>query len=221
MVAKILLVDDDLTLLYSVSSYLMDEGFCVDTASEVSMAIKMLQSMQYDLIVSDIVLPGQNGYHLIHYLQHQEQLESLPFIFLTAKGMTKDRILGYDLGCYAYLTKPFDPAELVSIIRNVLLKAEKKEAFKIIKKSYSDDIQLDQLILQKKNAITSLTEREKCVLQLVLRGMTNKEIASELNVSVRNIEKYVSRLLAKTNTRNRTQLSQYFYHQSLFDNKGE
>nr|YP_009313181.1 Hypothetical protein ycf29 [Dermonema virens]SCW21435.1 Hypothetical protein ycf29 [Dermonema virens] len=222
MLAKILLVDDDLTLLSSVSSYLVHEGFSVDTAYTVSLAIKMLTKINYNLIISDIVLPGQNGYSLIDYVHKQNHMVSLPFIFLTAKGMTKDRILGYDLGCHAYLTKPFDPAELVSIIKNILMKEKRKHILNISAQditSYSDK---SSLILEKdEKMISSLTEREKCVLQFVLLGMTNKEIAAKLDVTVRNVEKYVSRLLSKTNTRNRTQLAQYFYNQRVLDNQGE
>nr|YP_009314820.1 Hypothetical protein ycf29 [Neoizziella asiatica]SCW23275.1 Hypothetical protein ycf29 [Neoizziella asiatica] len=205
MLNRILLIDDDLTLLLSLSTYLSDVGFHVNTAPNVDSALDLLISDDYDLVVSDIVMPQKNGYKVIEYIKTCPSLQGIPVIFLTAKGMTHDRILGYDLGCASYLVKPFDPAELLSIIRNLLI--NRKDAKHIIR--LSDD------------SITSmLTNREHEVLRQVLKGMTNKEIALNLGLTVRNIEKYVSRLLSKTGKRNRTELAQYFYSRQ-FVNDGK
>lgn len=208
MLNRILLVDDDTTLLLSLSSYLSDVGFDVETASNVDHALDLLMSDYYDLVVSDIVMPKKNGYKLIENMKTHVFLQDIPVVFLTAKGMTHDRIIGYDLGCASYLVKPFDPAELLSIVRNILV--NRKEAPNI------NDLS-DQLI----NSM--LTNREQEVLRQVLKGMTNKEIALNLGLTVRNIEKYVSRLLSKTGRRNRTELAQYFYSKHFIDNntKGE
>nr|YP_009314615.1 Hypothetical protein ycf29 [Liagoropsis maxima]SCW22869.1 Hypothetical protein ycf29 [Liagoropsis maxima] len=217
MCYKILLVDDDVGLLSSISEYLVNAGFIVDCVTTVTEAILKLDNVFYHLIISDIVMPNLNGYDLIEYISKKNVSYKVPLIFLTAKGMTQDRIMGYDLGCYGYLTKPFDPAELLSMIRNILTNL----------KNVSDDVYINQKDLfdlvdnSKTNIVNSLTEREKHVLKFVLRGMTNKEIAINLNLTVRNVEKYVSRLLSKTGTRNRTQLSQYFYRIDLFGMKGE
>nr|YP_009314000.1 Hypothetical protein ycf29 [Hommersandiophycus borowitzkae]SCW22254.1 Hypothetical protein ycf29 [Hommersandiophycus borowitzkae] len=205
---RILLVDDDTSLLLSTSSYLLEAGFCTKIVTTVSQAIDALIDEKFDLIIADIVLPCKNGYDLIQYITSNSSLNSIPLIFLTAKGMTKDRILGYDLGCRGYLTKPFDPAELLSIVRNIL-----------------NDKQLSTIHHHNNTVINTtlidenlvLTNREQEILKLVLKGRTNKEIASTLNITVRTTEKYVSRLLSKTTTRNRTELAQYFYSRQKFN----
>nr|YP_009315637.1 Hypothetical protein ycf29 [Liagora brachyclada]SCW24295.1 Hypothetical protein ycf29 [Liagora brachyclada] len=207
---RILLVDDDISLLASLSSYLSEAGFCVETVNTVENAIHSLNNHVYDLVVSDIVLPKRNGYNLIQYIHDNVCLQNVPVIFLTAKGMTNDRIVGYDLGCAGYLVKPFDPAELLSMIRNVLFNRKNNNV------TYKPQVfNVDLLAM--------LTPREQDVLYRVLKGMTNKEIAASLGLTVRNIEKYVSRLLSKTDTRNRTELAQHFYRNRYVNNniKGE
>ena len=197
---RILLVDDDIALLASLLCYLSDTGFSVDTANTVDKAIDSLTNTNYvyDLVVADIVLPQRNGYNLIRYMNNSVELQNIPVIFLTAKGMTNDRITGYDLGCSGYLVKPFDPAELLSMIRNILLN---RKNINVVYKPQTLNI----------SSVDMLTPREQDVLDQVLKGMTNKEIAIGLGSTVRNVEKYVSRLLSKTGTRNRTELAQYFY----------
>nr|YP_009315839.1 Hypothetical protein ycf29 [Trichogloeopsis pedicellata]SCW24497.1 Hypothetical protein ycf29 [Trichogloeopsis pedicellata] len=196
----ILLVDDDKSLLLSISSYLSEAGFYITSVATVAQAIDALCKQAYDLVISDILLPEKDGYDLIRYINDNRKLSNIPVIFLTAKGMTQDRILGYDLGCYGYLTKPFDPAELLSMVRNILINRETS------KTGHHDKVGSMSVSYS-----SLLTSREYDVLNLVLKGMTNKEIALVLGLTVRTTEKYVSRLLYKTKTRNRTELAQYFY----------
>nr|YP_009315230.1 Hypothetical protein ycf29 [Titanophycus setchellii]SCW23685.1 Hypothetical protein ycf29 [Titanophycus setchellii] len=205
MLKRVLLVDDDAILLFSLSSYLSDVGFTIDTASSVDDAIHFLIGSDYDLVVSDIVMPYRNGYSLIEYMHSHVSLKNIPVIFLTAKGMTRDRIAGYDLGCAGYLVKPFDPAELLSMLRNILMN----------RNNFTNSINQ----LSSDYTTSALTSREQDVLSQVLKGMTNKEIAYNLGLTVRNIEKYVSRLLSKTGKRNRTELVQYFYSKRYMNEK--
>nr|YP_009314204.1 Hypothetical protein ycf29 [Izziella formosana]SCW22458.1 Hypothetical protein ycf29 [Izziella formosana] len=207
---RILLVDDDMTLLLSLSSYLAEVGFCVEIADSIDKAIDYLTNYSYDLVVSDIVLPLRNGYNFIQYIKKSPELKNVPVIFLTAKGMTNDRIMGYDLGCAGYLVKPFDPAELSSMIRNVL---SNRQNSSVMYRPQGLDIRAMDLL--------NLTPRERDVLNQVLKGMTNKEIALGLGLTTRNIEKYVSRLLSKTGTRNRTELAQHFYRNLYTNNDDE
>ena len=118
--------------------------------------------------------------------------------FLTAKGITRDKVKGYNLGCNVYITKPFAAYELLSIINNLLNinnPTLQKNAF------YN---QINPTVMD--ISLPVFTYREKSILELVIKGYTNKEIANSLQLSLRNVEKYVSRLLYKTNTRNRTEL---------------
>nr|YP_010951626.1 putative transcriptional regulator Ycf29 [Laurencia catarinensis]WMP12565.1 putative transcriptional regulator Ycf29 [Laurencia catarinensis] len=196
---KILLVDDDHNLIDLLSYYLSAEGFFVDSAYTIRNALAFIDYDCPDLIISDIMIKDLSGYDFIKLLRLDDSLVDLPFIFLTAKGMTSDRIKGYNLGCFAYLTKPFNPKELLAIINNIftninLIKSRNKFNFNMSKK------------FRNSKFLQSFTTREKHVLKLLLMGYMNKEIAVKLDTSLRNVERYVSRLLYKTNTRNRVEL---------------
>lgn len=201
MCYTILLVDDDSMLVSSISTYLSSQGFNIKSANNGNTALEKL-SDKPDLIILDIVMPRINGYEFIKLMQKKKNYKDIPFIFLTAKGMTKDRIIGYDLGCNGYLVKPFDPEELVAMIKNILNHHINAMNDQISKKKYS----ISEAQQAKEYKFTLI---EKKVLTLVMRGLTNKEISDSLCFTTRNVEKYVSRLLAKTDTKNRTQLAQY------------
>lgn len=204
---KILLVDDDDNLCHLLSSYLMGFKFSVRSVYNIPRALAVIKQDCPDLIISDIMIQDLNGYDFIRLLKLDSSLSHLPVIFLTAKGMTIDRIKGYNLGCHAYLTKPFDPEELVAIINNIFNNITLSST---IKSNYS---MYRSISLSFSNvSIHNLTSREKSVLDLLVKGYMNKEIALNLNVSTRNVEKYITRLLRKTNTRNRIELINFFFN---------
>ena len=194
----ILVVDDDICLAYSIQSYLTSKERKVLIVGSAIAAIKLLRLYSFDLVISDVMMPSYNGYDLLYYLRLSHNFSALPFIFLTAKGMTTDRIQGYDLGCSAYLIKPFYPSELLSVVDNLLYSFDAHY-------SPPKKLQFDQML-----SSIDFTARELSILRFLVKGMTNKEIAAILSVSIRNVEKYVSRLLSKTQTRNRTELAQLF-----------
>nr|YP_010619750.1 hypothetical protein PN023_pgp014 [Tayloriella tenebrosa]WAX03763.1 hypothetical protein [Tayloriella tenebrosa] len=199
---KILLVDDDRNLCNLLSSYLVSFNFSVDSVNTIRNALAYIRNDCPDLIISDIMMQDLNGYDFIKLLKLDNV--NIPVIFLTAKGMTADRIKGYNLGCHAYLIKPFDPKELLAIIYNIFNQIYLLHTnTSISNRKFVSDSKLLNLF--------NLTRREKNVLTLVLQGYMNKEIAISLDVSQRNIEKYVSRLLNKTNTRNRIELVRLFF----------
>lgn len=209
----ILIVDDENTHLCATRDYLTLSGFNVLISNSALNALLLIEKIVPDLLVLDIMMPEINGYVLIKKLQNRVYFSRIPFIFLTAKGMTQDRIKGYNLGCSGYVCKPFDPQELVAIINNVLIKDRQREdeilktirEIKIIR-SYLEN---QYCILHKLNL--NLTDKEARVLHYLLRGFKNKEIAMALHTSIRNIEKYVTKLLNKTNTHNRTSLVRFVY----------
>nr|WGH12978.1 hypothetical protein Ycf29 [Echinothamnion sp.] len=200
---KILLVDDDQNLCTLLSSYLISFDLSVNSVNSIRNALAYMREDCPDLVISDIMMQGLNGYDFIKLLKLNSLYIHIPIIFLTAKGMTTDRIIGYNLGCHAYLTKPFDPQELVAIINNIFnqINLFSKSALVNHRKLLVDS---------KLFNVFSLTQREKNVLMLVIHGYMNKEIAINLGVSQRNIEQYVSRLLNKTNARNRVELIKLF-----------
>nr|UAD87898.1 hypothetical protein [Gracilaria textorii] len=214
MKKTILLIDDDINLLNSMASYLISEGFIIHITTNVCNVLNNLTIIQPDLIITDIMMPNMDGYELIKRIRSTKNWYQIPIIFLTAKGMTQDRILGYNLRCNAYLAKPFYPEELIAIINNIFQQIE------FYKTNINHSIQ--KVENKKQNSIfDSLTTKEYKVLILVSKGYTNKEIANKVNSSIRNIEKYVSRLLNKTKTRNRTELAKLTLLNSLNKQQGE
>ena len=200
MKKQLLIVDDDLSLRHTIATYLESAGFDVISASSVKSALQKIQSRLPDLVITDIMMPHIDGYDFVEKLRMDNRLLNIPIIVLTAKGMTEDRIKGYDLGCNAYLIKPFDPNELLSIINNIFKNIYLLQLF-------SNNSQIASISSENLLKVDQFTHREWTILTLVAKGYTNKEIANCLQVSIRNVEKYVSRLLNKTNTRNRTELA--------------
>jgi len=226
MSAQLLLVDDEPGLREAVQAYLEDSNFNVQTASNAREAWEMLQKKTPDLVISDIMMPQVNGYEFLKQMREDPRFKALPVVFLTARGMKSDRIQGYQAGCDAYLSKPFDPDELVAIVDNLL---ERRVATSQASGTGSEleDIarQIAEIrgMLQSGGGITQtpppiridLTPREQSVLDLVATGLMNKEIARRLETSVRNVEKYVSRLFSKTGTNSRTELVRYALEHGL------
>ncbi|MDJ0717673.1 MAG: response regulator transcription factor [Prochloraceae cyanobacterium] len=219
--SQLLLVDDEPGVRESVKAYLEDnEEFIVVAASNASEAWELLQKNTPDLIITDIMMPEVDGYQFLAQLREDPRFKALPVVFLTARGMTSDRIQGYQAGCDAYLAKPFDPEELEAIVTNLLSRR------KITSETGASGLELEKLVQeikeikdmlgQQSSLVTTpapihieLTPREQSVLDLVSEGLMNKEIARRLETSVRNVEKYVSRLFSKTGTNSRTELVRY------------
>ena len=219
---KLLLVDDEPGIRESVKAYLeCDNEFQVQVASNVNEAMELLQKETPDLLISDIMMPQVDGYEFLKRVRDDLRFKNIPFLFLTARGMTLDRIQGYQAHCDAYISKPFEPEELRAIISNLI--ERKKEATQGQSKSakleeiYQEIKELKEQIGHSTAGMVitpmphkiDLTPREQSVLELVAQGLMNKEIAVRLNTSVRNVEKYVSRLFSKTGTNSRTELVRF------------
>ena len=117
--AQLLLVDDEPGLREAVKDYLTESGFSVQVASSAREGWELMPQTTPDLVISDIMMPQVDGYQFLKQLRDDARFKALPVIFLTAKGMTGDRIQGYQARCDAYLSKPFDPDELVAIVENL------------------------------------------------------------------------------------------------------
>ncbi|QCS49226.1 response regulator transcription factor [Picosynechococcus sp. PCC 11901] len=219
---NILLVDDEPGVREAVQAYLEDdEALTVTTAENATKAWDVLQTFTPDLVISDIMMPQVDGYQFLEQLREDPRFKTLPVIFLTARGMTGDRIQGYQAGCDAYLPKPFEPEELEAIVKNLLTReaaiAEQQDGGGSNLEGIAQDLrEIKQFLGQQNQLVTTppplkidLTPREQSVLDLVAQGLMNKEIAKELETSVRNVEKYVSRLFSKTGTNSRTELVRY------------
>jgi two-component system phosphate regulon response regulator OmpR len=117
--AHILVVDDDARLRALLQRYLAEQGFLVTTAESASDARRKLEFLSPDLMVLDVMMPGESGLELVRALR--EQLgATFPVLLLTARGAPEDRIAGFEAGADDYLGKPFEPLELVLRIRAML-----------------------------------------------------------------------------------------------------
>jgi len=199
---RILLVDDMPEALLMFTAYLTEEGYDVVTAGNGTEALAVLDSTMPDLIVSDIRMPRMDGYALARQLRNNPRTHLIPIVFLTAKDESSERIAGIRSGVDAYLTKPFEPDELVAVIGNILTRVERTHA------------EIARLIgsnIREQIAFTDedLTEAEQRIASAVASGLSNKEIAAELSVSVRTVENHISHILAKKHFDNRVEIARY------------
>jgi DNA-binding NarL/FixJ family response regulator len=207
----ILIAEDDPGVRMAVHGYLETFGYSVIMAQDGEQALVMIQEYHPHLLISDINMPKKNGYELVKEIRKFPAFRLLPVIFLTEYDEVADRVKGYQVGCDVYLAKPFEVEELEAIIRNLL---ERSQIFHTELNLASNQYQnlpqnteeITHILGNKQEEQLSLTEKEKQVLALVVRGFSNINIGKELHLSPRTIEKYVSRLLRKTDTKNRAEL---------------
>ena len=113
----ILIVDDDDRIRDLLKDYLSNNNFIVSTAENAVNAKEKLKLIKFDIIILDVMMPGQNGYELTKEIKKKTKI---PIILLTAKGEAENRIMGLELGADDYLGKPFEPKELLLRINNIV-----------------------------------------------------------------------------------------------------
>lgn len=201
MAKRLLVVDDDPGLLLAVSETLRADGYEVKTARRGAEALGIVAHSLPDLIISDIRMPGMDGYQLVKNLRSNPRTRLVPIVFLTAKDEIADHITGFRTGVDAYLTKPFEPEELAAIVQAILNRVER---------THSD---LARMFGEKEDdphefiRDEELTDAEWRVAEEVAKGLSNKEIAADLNLSLRTVEGHISRILDKKNLNNRVELA--------------
>lgn len=201
MSKSLLIVDDEPNLLIAVAAVLRDEGFAVKTARSGREALVMIAQDSPDLIVSDVRMPGMDGYELARRLRSAANFALIPIVFLSARDETEDRVEGFRSGVDVYLTKPFEPDELIAVIRAILQRVERTHS--TIARLVGNDLPEEMVFVRDED----LTDAEWRIAEAVARGLTNKEIASELSLSVRTIENHVSNILAKKQFGNRVEIA--------------
>ncbi len=113
----LLIVDDDTRIRGLLQKFLMKHGFCVTAARDSAHASRLLQGLDFDLIVLDVMMPGKTG---VEFTQEYRKKSKTPILLLTAKGEIEDRIKGLEAGADDYLSKPFEPKELLLRINAIL-----------------------------------------------------------------------------------------------------
>jgi len=204
MPKRLLVVDDEPNLLRAVAACLKAEDYEVTTARSGHEALMKLAESVPDLIISDIRMPGMDGYKLARQLRGSPRTALVPIVFLTAKDETADRIEGFRAGIDAYLTKPFEPEELIAVVNAILQRVERTHSQIARLVSAGTDTELSVNFHDE-----ALTDAESRVAVAVSRGLSNKEIAAELEISVRTVENHISHILDKKGFSNRVEIARY------------
>jgi DNA-binding NarL/FixJ family response regulator len=207
MSKRLLVVDDEPNLLRAVAACLKAEDYEVSTARSGHEALMQLAEAVPDLIISDIRMPGMDGYKLARQLRGSPRTVLVPIVFLTAKDETADRIEGFRAGIDAYLTKPFEPDELIAVVNGILSRVERTHSQ--IARLVSGSVDEFPISFQDE----ALTDAENRVAVAVSRGLSNKEIASQLEISVRTVENHISHILDKKGFSNRVEIARYVFEQ--------
>ena len=124
MTQQILVVDDDKAIVKIVRSYLEQAGYQVLTAYRGESALQVLRSEQPDLLILDLMLPDRDGWDITRVIRQDKRLAAMPIIMLTARVDDSDKIVGLELGADDYVTKPFNPREVVARVRALLRRSQ-------------------------------------------------------------------------------------------------
>ncbi|MFB2923580.1 MULTISPECIES: response regulator transcription factor [Aerosakkonema] len=118
--SKVLVVDDLATELEIICRILQEAGISVDRARDGDEAIARIQSSPPDLVVLDVVMPRMNGFEVVRELRENPKTKHLPVVFCSQKNTEIDKSWGMDMGADAYITKPFDPQQLINIVKKLM-----------------------------------------------------------------------------------------------------
>ena len=194
----ILIVDDDDRIRNLLKDYLSDNDYIVSTAENASQAKERLQYLKFDIIILDVMMPGQNGYELTKEIKKQIKV---PIILLTAKGEVENRIKGLELGADDYIGKPFEPKELLLRIKNIIKKSTKIDLKSKYFVGYAE-IDLNKMTIKLNNQLKKINNSEKRVLLEMLANLgttfSREEIGKISGISQeRSIDVMITRMRQK------------------------
>ena len=198
----ILVIDDDKRLNNLLEKFLKDNNHFVDTAQNAKSARKKISIVAYDIIILDIMMPGENGLDLLKFIRENYDT---PVLMLSAMKDTKNRIIGFERGADDYLGKPFEPKELLLRIKAILRRTEEN---KIIPLNKSNIIKFSNIIYDPSLAIVwrnsekiILTSKENELLNILVKGngetIDRYVLIKNLNLESRGIDITISRLRKK------------------------
>ncbi len=194
----ILIVDDDDRIRNLLKDYLSENSYIVSTAENADQAKEKLQLIKFDIIILDVMMPGQNGYE---FTKEAKKVIKTPIILLTAKGEVENRIKGLELGADDYIGKPFEPKELLLRIKNIINKSKKID-LKTKHNIGTAEIDLNKMVINFNNKFKKINNSEKKVLieMLANPGITfsREEIGKISGISQeRSIDVMITRLRQK------------------------
>ena len=200
-VAHILVVDDDDGIRSLVKQYLNENNFLVTTSHSAENAEEKVSIIKFDLIVLDVMMTGKNG---LEFIKDNKSKIDTPIILLTAKGETKDRVGGLEIGADDYLPKPFEPKELTLRIKNILNKTKKNNEKRIIE---FDNIKIDlnKLLVARDENEFKINMTEKIILEKMINNpgktFSREDIGKLINLDKeRSIDVIITRLRKKIET---------------------
>ena len=200
-IAHILVVDDDDGIRSLVKQYLNENNFLVTTSNSAENAEEKISIINFDLIVLDVMMAGKNG---LDFIKDNKSKIDTPIILLTAKGETKDRVVGLEIGADDYLPKPFEPKELILRIKNILNKTNKNNQKRIIK---FDNIKIDlnKLLIIKNGNEFKINNTEKIILEKMINSpgktFSREKIGNLIDLDKeRSIDVIITRLRKKIET---------------------
>ena len=194
----ILIVDDDDRIRNLLKDYLSENKYIVSTAENADQAKEKLKYLKFDIIILDVMMPGQNGYELTKEIKKQIKV---PIILLTAKGEVENRIKGLELGADDYLSKPFEPKELLLRLKNIINKNNKIDLkSKHIVGTAEIDLNKMSINLNSKSKKINNSEKKILIEMLMNPGTTysREEIGRISGISQeRSIDVMITRLRQK------------------------
>ena len=196
--AHILVVDDDDRIRDLVKQYLNENNYFVSTAINAEDAQEKVNTIKFDLIVLDIMMPGKSG---LDFTKENKNKIYTPIILLTAKGETDERVHGLEVGADDYLSKPFEPKELLLRIKNILNKTKSKNIKRLIEFG-NVKINLNKHIILKNNKEYKINSTEKTILEAMInspgKSFSREEIGKIINLDKeRSVDVIITRLRKK------------------------
>jgi two-component system, OmpR family, phosphate regulon response regulator OmpR len=192
-------VDDDARLRRLLQRYLSDSGFRVSTAGDAQEARSQIGGIAFDLVVLDVMMPGEDGLELTRALR---QSGDLPILLLTAMSEAVDRIAGFEVGADDYLTKPFEPRELVLRVRSILRRSRDAAvpSQRVLLGEFVFDLSRGEL--RRGQQLVHLTTAETALLQILAsnpgRTVSREELSSHASEgNPRAVDVQVTRLRRK------------------------
>jgi len=194
----ILVVDDDDRIRSLLKDYLSNNDYIVSTAENADQAKSKLEILKFDIIILDVMMPGQNGYDLTEEIKKKIKV---PIILLTAKGEVENRIKGLEIGADDYIGKPFEPKELLLRIKNIIDKSNKID----LSTNYfvgNAKIDLNKMLINLKEKNRKINNSEKKILVEMLsnpgKTFSREEIGKISGISQeRSIDVMITRLRQK------------------------
>ena len=194
----ILIVDDDDRIRDLLKDYLINNNYIISTAGNAEEAKEKLKYIKFDILILDVMMPGQSGYELTEEIK---KTIKVPIILLTAKGEVENRIKGLELGADDYIGKPFEPKELLLRIKNII---KNKNKLDLSSKHFvgQAEINLNKMTINFNNKIRKINNSEKKVLIEMLsnpgKTFSREEIGKISGINQeRSIDVMVTRLRQK------------------------